>query len=130
MSPLNLYFDGGCQPGVGVSYGFVLKDQHDKIVTKFGRALKDKRLTSNQAEYLGLIFALTWCLAHGHRRVKVFGDSLLIVNQMTGEFKVKDEKLTPLHESASLLSETFEQFSIEWIPREENEEADRETRGN
>jgi len=131
MQPLNLYFDGGsAADGKSITYGFVLKDHQDSVIVKLGRKLLGKGLTSNQAEYLGLIFGLTYCLAKNNRRIRVFSDSQLVVKQIMKEFKTNEEKLIPLHTVASTLIEAFESFSIEWIPREMNSEADRQTRGH
>ena len=61
----------------------------------------------------------------GVGRVKVFADSELVVKQMKGEYKVKNEGLKPLHEKALGLAQNFERFAISHITRDKNTEADK-----
>lgn len=82
--------------------------------------------TNNEAEYSGLILALEIALAGGVKKLQVFADSLLIVNQVNGEWALKKEELRPYWTKATLLAEELDSFSISWVPREENKEADAE----
>lgn len=81
--------------------------------------------TNNVAEYTGLIEALKWCLAHGATRVQVRSDSLLLVQQMLGRYKVKSPGLQPLHGQARLLADRIGRVSYEHVRRERNQDADR-----
>ena len=81
--------------------------------------------TNNVAEYQGLISALTWCVEHGATRVDIRSDSLLMVQQMRGVYKVKNEGLKPLYGQARLLANKIGKVDFKHIPREENKDADR-----
>ena len=81
--------------------------------------------TNNVAEYSGLLAALGWCVEHGARHVHIRSDSLLLVQQMLGHYKVKNAGLKPLHGQARLLAARLGRVTYEHVPREENYEADR-----
>lgn len=81
--------------------------------------------TNNVAEYSGLIEALKWCLAEGATRVRVRSDSLLLVEQMLGRYKVKSAGLKPLHAEARLLAARIGHVTYEHVRRELNLDADR-----
>lgn len=80
--------------------------------------------TNNQAEYRGLILGLRHALGMGANRVTVRGDSELVLKQLKGEYSVKAPGLKALHDEARLLLARFRQVKLEWIPREQNGEAD------
>lgn len=81
--------------------------------------------TNNVAEYRGLIAALEWVRDRGHRTVLVRSDSLLLVQQMRGNYKVKHPGLRPLHERARQIARDIGQVRFEHIRREANADADR-----
>ncbi len=81
--------------------------------------------TNNIAEYTSLLKALELALELGAREAEVYMDSELVVRQMKGQYKVKNEGLKPLYKRAHKLSCKFRKFSISHVPREENKEADR-----
>lgn len=81
--------------------------------------------TNNVAEYEGLIEGLKLALLRGVRRLAVFMDSTLVIQQMRGAFKVKHPGLKPLHESARKLASQFESIRFQAIPRERNRHADK-----
>lgn len=80
--------------------------------------------TNNVAEYSGLILGVTEALDAGADEVEIRSDSNLCVQQVKGEFKVKNEKLIPLHRRVMNLLRRFRTWEITYIPREENTEAD------
>jgi ribonuclease HI len=80
--------------------------------------------TNNVAEYHALLNGLRYALDHGARRVAVFSDSLLVVEQMAGRFKVKHPNMVPLHREARELFGRFEAASLRHVRREQNKEAD------
>jgi ribonuclease HI len=80
--------------------------------------------TNNVAEYSALLAALDWCLSHGVAAVHVRSDSLLLVQQMRGVYKVKNEGLKPLYGQARLFASRIGQVTFEHIRREMNAEAD------
>jgi ribonuclease HI len=121
---ITAYFDGGARgnpgpAGYGVhivdALGNVLSEQHGSL----GAA------TNNIAEYRGLIAALQWAVEHDVKQLTVKGDSLLIVEQMRGNYKVKNEGLKPLYLQARMLVMQIGDVRFEHVPREQNKDADR-----
>lgn len=126
-----VHFDGLAEPrnpgGVAV-YGFTIKRGNEHLHAEFGLAAKPftKEATNNVAEYGGLIMALSWLLKAGLRcaPVRCFGDSQLVVRQLSGEYDVRSERIAPLHQKLKRLTVQFPDLTVDWIPREENTAAD------
>lgn len=81
--------------------------------------------TNNVAEYTGLIIGLEKALELGFTHVEVRMDSELVVKQMNGIYRVKNERLQPLYEQAKTLARRFSKFAIVHVRREHNKEADK-----
>ena len=81
--------------------------------------------TNNVAEYSGLVAALTWCETNGASDVLVRSDSLLLVQQMKGVYKVKNEGLRALYGQARLIASRIGHVTYEHVRREYNKDADR-----
>ena len=81
--------------------------------------------TNNVAEYRGLLALLGWAAQHGVDRLHVRSDSLLLVKQMRGEYRVKHAGLRPLWQEARALAQQIRDVQFEHVPRELNKEADR-----
>ncbi|GAB4587732.1 hypothetical protein Ntsu_55640 [Nocardia sp. IFM 10818] len=81
--------------------------------------------TNNVAEYRGLIAGLEAAAELGAREVSVRMDSKLVVEQMSGRWKIKHEAMIPLAERARQLVAGFDRVTYAWIPRKENSHADR-----
>lgn len=118
-----LYADGGSRgnPGPSAS-GFVIYNPDGLIVVESGEYLGVT--TNNQAEYQALKFGLDEAQKRGIREIDVFLDSMLVVNQMNGTFKVKNRDLWPIYESVKELVKNFKQVSFTHVPRELNKHAD------
>ena len=117
-----IYCDGASRsnPGdasIGVS---INKDkvEIDTIKKKIGIN------TNNVAEYLGLIAALEYCVANKVNNVRIFLDSLLVVQQVNMEYKVKSKKLQSHYEKSLKLIDQIEDIEIHHIRREFNSRAD------
>jgi len=117
-----IYCDGASRsnPGdasIGVS---INKDkvEIDTIKKKIGIN------TNNVAEYLGLIAALEYCVENKVNNVRIFLDSLLVVQQVNMEYKVKSKKLQTHYEKSIKLIEQIEDIEIHHIRREFNSRAD------
>ena len=82
--------------------------------------------TNNVAEYKALIAGLECALEHGATALEVRMDSELVVRQMTGVYKVKNEGLKPLFQQAKGLAQRFGTFRIQHVRREHNSRADAE----
>jgi ribonuclease HI len=81
--------------------------------------------TNNVAEYHGAIRALKFCRERGARAVEIRLDSLLVVKQARGEYRVKHPDLLPLYEELKREMEYFDQLKFVHVYRELNTEADR-----
>ena len=81
--------------------------------------------TNNVAEYAGLLEAMSAAREEGASELEVVSDSLLLVNQMLGKYRVKHPNLVPLYEKARGIARTFNRFSIRHTLRAGNKEADR-----
>lgn len=122
---IKLFADGGSRGNPGPSAaGFVLIDDHDVVIRKGGEYLGIT--TNNQAEYQALRIALEEAFKSGIKEVAVHMDSLLVVNQMKGVFKVKNRDLWPIHESIKELCGRFKKVTFTHVPRELNRLADTE----
>ena len=120
---VKLFGDGGSRgnPGPSAS-GFVVLDMEDNVLVDKGVYLGVT--TNNQAEYTSLRLGLEECLKMGVREVQVYMDSLLVVNQMKGIFKVKNRDLYPIHDAIKTLATKFDHISFSHVPREFNKLAD------
>ena len=115
--------DGGARgnPGPGGA-GFVLEDSGGAVVRRGGRFLGS--VTNNVAEYEALIWGLETALDHGVARLRVCADSELVVRQMNGIYRVKNEGLKPLFARAQALLRRFASVEIVHVRREQNAAAD------
>lgn len=123
VKEIKLFADGGSRgnPGPSAS-GYVHYDMDGKIILRHGVYLGIT--TNNQAEYLALKFGLQEALKHQVRIVHVHLDSLLVINQMIGKFKIKNRDLWPIHASIKELVAQFEEVTFVHVPRALNKEAD------
>jgi len=118
------YVDGGARGNPGpAGYGVRIEAPDGTLVEEFCESIGVA--TNNVAEYRGLIAALDWAKTHGYKRVHVRSDSLLLVQQMLGVFKVKNAGLLPLHAKARLLAHQIGRVSFEHVGRALNAHADR-----
>lgn len=116
--------DGGARGNPGpAGWGAVVRTPAGETVTELMGAIP--HATNNVAEYSGLLAALDWCADHEASKVLVRSDSLLLVQQMRGVYKVKNEGLKPLHGRARLLAHRIGRVTFEHVPREQNTDADR-----
>lgn len=120
---VKVFTDGGSRgnPGPSAS-GFVILDMEDNVLVDKGVYIGIT--TNNQAEYMALKFALEECQKIGILEAQVYMDSLLVVNQMKGIFKVKNRDLWPIHDAIQQLAKQFKKISFSHVPREFNKLAD------
>lgn len=120
---ITLYADGGSRGNPGHSAcGYVLIDEQGEVLVDKGVYLGIT--TNNQAEYQGLKSGLEEARQMGAREVTVRLDSLLVVNQMKGIFKVKNRDLWPIHDAVKELVAGFDSVTFAHVPREMNKLAD------
>jgi ribonuclease HI/pterin-4a-carbinolamine dehydratase len=120
---VKVFADGGSRgnPGPSAS-GYVVMDKEDNVLVDEGVYLGIT--TNNQAEYTALKLALEKAAEMHAEEVEVYMDSLLVVNQMKGIFKVKNRDLWPIHDSIKQLLPKFKKVSFGHVPRELNKLAD------
>lgn len=119
-----LHTDGGARGNPGpAGIGVVLLSDEGKVIGEIARGIGVA--TNNEAEYAALIAGLELARDKGVTDVSVYCDSQLIVSQVKGEWKIKKEHLRHLAVKARKLLDSFETGTIEHVPREENEDADR-----
>ncbi len=120
---VKIFGDGGSRgnPGPSAS-GFVILDMEDNVLVDEGLYLGIT--TNNQAEYTALKLALEGCLKRGVKEVNVYMDSLLVINQMKGIFKVRNRDLWPIHDAIKQLAAKFDVITYDHVPREFNKLAD------
>jgi ribonuclease HI len=120
---VKLFADGGSRGNPGPSSsGFVIMDENDKVLVDKGVYLGVT--TNNQAEYTALKLGLEEALKIGASEVEVYMDSMLVVNQMKGIFKVKNRELWPIHDAVKQLVDQFKHVNFDHVPREFNKLAD------
>ena len=124
MSRAVLFADGASRGNPGpAGSGALLLDEEGRPIAELFRALG--RATNNVAEYSALILGLEEALRRGVDEIDVRMDSLLVVRQMQGLWKIRHPGLRPLALRAGALLAEFRRRSIEHVPREHNAAADR-----
>ena len=122
---LIINIDGASRGNPGpAAAGWVIRDERDDQVI-IDEGLHLGRDTNNRAEYFALLFALEDALTLRAHTVRVLSDSELLVRQMRGEYRVKNENLKPLFLRARRLADCFAEFTVGHVPRSENAAADR-----
>ncbi len=118
-----LYTDGGSRNNPGdAGIGIVIMDNEGKVIKEIGEYIGIE--TNNVAEYKGLIRGLEEVIKLGSKKVKAHLDSELVVKQIKGQYKVKNENLKVLFEDAKKLIEKIDEFEIIHVRRELNKKAD------
>jgi len=123
-------FDGGSRGNPGpAGAGVVIRDARDKSILYQGGIYMGEA-TCNVAEYTGLIHGLGEARHLKADKVDIFGDSMLVIRQMTGDWRCKSSRLKPHHRRAVKLADGFEGgCNFHHVPREENTAADKLANG-
>lgn len=121
-----LYFDGSCKlnnNNGGCSFVLYLNGNEIK---SFSKKLENitNNITNNISEYSGLLEGLKYCKENNIRKLKVFGDSLLVINQCKGLYKVKSPNLINMYNDIELLMKSFDSIEFNHVCREYNTRAD------
>jgi PAS domain S-box-containing protein len=118
------FFDGGSRGNPGpAGYGAYVIDGAGTVLAELSGAIG--HATNNIAEYEGLIAALQWAVKAGVTTLQIKGDSQLLIEQMKGNYKVKNEGLKPLYLKARMLVMQIGDVTFEHVRREQNKDADR-----
>ena len=125
---IEVWIDGLCEPvnpgGIACTGYLIKKD--GKVLAKTSEVIgRGKGMTNNVAEYTALIRAVEKIVQLGLARQEILvrSDSRLIVNQMNGNWEVKAPLILPLYKKAKMTTTTMN-IKFNWVPREQNTEAD------
>ena len=119
-----LYTDGGARGNPGpAGIGAVLTDPSGEVIGEIAEGIGET--TNNVAEYSALIAGLELALEKGVTDIQVFMDSELVISQLKGEWKIKNDRLRTLAVKARALLNRFESKSLQHVRREQNSDADR-----
>jgi ribonuclease HI len=121
---LIIHTDGAARGNPGpAGIGVIIQNDKGEVLHEISGFLG--QATNNVAEYTALITALEKAVSLNAQEVQLFTDSELVVKQIKGEYRVKNEGLKPLYQKAKGLIQQLGSFTITHIPREKNKEADR-----
>jgi probable phosphoglycerate mutase len=127
MNTIVIYTDGGARGNPGpAGAGFQIREGEETLLAEGKRYLGDKQ-TNNWAEYEAVALALAEAkrLGLAGRTLEVRMDSTLVVEQVVGNWKIKEPTLRPQHAKVKALLSDFPSHRFVYIPRAENGEADR-----
>ena len=122
----SLFTDGACEfdneyKPINAGIGGVIKLK-DKNIFSFSENVGIK--TNNEAEYLALMKGINLCLENNISNISIFADSELVVRQINGDYKVKNERMAALHKKTHDLLKMLSSWKINHVLRDKNTEAD------
>jgi len=121
------YFDGSAKPNPGImTIGGFIKSPAGRIINQYSAELGHG--TNNEAEYLSFLRLLNEVLKQNIKKIRLYGDSALVVNQVNRTWKAKDERMRTFRNEAILLLDRFSKWRLGHIKRDLNIEADLLTR--
>jgi len=125
------FFDGSCEPvnpGGNMGTGIVIISEDGEIIFENSQRFPAKKSnTNNAAEYLALIDVLIWVYNNldKNSEITIFGDSMLVINQMNGRWGISNGKYVEYaYEAKDVKSKCSAKIKFKWIPREKNMLAD------
>jgi len=119
---LEIFIDGACSGNRGEAGIGIVISREGKVIKEISKAIGEA--TNNIAEYSALIYALQEALILKTKKLKVFTDSELLFRQVTGAYKVKNDKLKFLYDQTQLLMKAFDHVDLNHVRREKNKKAD------
>ncbi len=123
---VTIYTDGASRGNPGpASYGYVVLDEHNKLIHEAGQVLGLQ--TNNFAEYTAVREALSYVIKNLPlaKSISIKADSKLVIEQLAGRFRIKNEALKVIYLEIKKLCANFEQIHYQHVPREQNKQADR-----
>ena len=121
---LIIYTDGGARGNPGpAGIGAVILDDKKNLIAEISEYIGET--TNNQAEYRAVVAAIKKAKELGAMEIQFYLDSQLVVEQLNGNYKVKNKGLQPLFVSVYNDSLNFKKVAYNHIPREQNKEADK-----
>ncbi len=119
-----MYTDGGARGNPGIAgIGILIEDEDGNIIKEISQYIGEQ--TNNVAEYKALNRGLEVALDLGIKKITCYLDSELVVKQIKGEYKVKNERMIPMYNMTMPLIKKFDSFRIIHIKRELNKKADK-----
>jgi len=123
LEKITIFSDGGSRGNPGPSAcGYVIVNARQEAIDEGGEYLGIT--TNNQAEYHGVRLGLERAITLGYKRVDFKIDSMLVVNQMNGIYKIKNRELWPINERIHELMKQFDKVTFSHVRREFNQLAD------
>lgn len=123
MSELTIHSDGAARGNPGpAGAGAVLTNSGGKVVGEVCHYLGE--MTNNQAEYRALLLALEEARRQKATMLRIYADSELLVKQIRGEYKVKNDGIRPIFREVMGILRSVGTYTIEYVPREKNKRAD------
>ncbi len=120
---ITIHTDGAARGNPGpAAFAYVIEQPGKADIEESGRL---GETTNNVAEYEAVVRALEHARQLGGKKLRVLSDSELLVKQMNGQYKVRNQGLRPIFEKASALRDAFARVAFQHIPREQNGRADR-----
>ena len=120
-----LYFDGASRSNPGpASYGGVIYDDNNNEIATYKKYIG--KHTNNVAEYLGCFHGVQACIQEGIKNVTIYGDSKLVIEQVSGRWKVKSDNIRPIYNEIKKVLDTnpFEKIEFKHVKRNKNKRAD------
>ncbi len=118
-----VFTDGASRGNPGAAgIGFVITAPDGTVLAEEGHFLG--QATNNVAEYTALIRALERAAELGCRDITVYADSELMIKQLNGEYRVRNDGLIPLFQEVQRLKRNFSKITFGYVPRERNKRAD------
>lgn len=116
IADIKLFTDGGCRgnPGPG-AIGVLILDSDNNELKSYAECIGET--TNNRAEYMALIKGLDLCAKFTRKRVVCYSDSQLLIKQMTGEWRLKNDKLRELYHEAHKMEDVFEKVVYQHVYR-------------
>ncbi|XP_060202210.1 uncharacterized protein LOC132630671 [Lycium barbarum] len=115
-----LYTDGASNIK-GSGLGIVLKPPSSDIIKQ---SIRFTILTNNEAEYEAMVAGLELAKGLGAEIIEAKCDSLLVVNQVTGTFEVKDDRMRRYREKLQVVLRRFKEWTLEHVPQDQNNKVD------
>ena len=130
---IEVYFDGACNPtnpGGTATYAFIINLDNHLLKAENGIVGKGKNMSNNVAEYFAILKALEYMkkCEFLHKEIIVYGDSDMVIKQLSGKWKAKKGLYFPYYIQAKDIIKEFTCIGLIWIPREENTFADELTK--
>mgnify|MGYP001328970857 CR=1 FL=1 len=123
-SHYTLMFDGGSRGNPGVcGSGFVIYKGEEILWEGYKKVSENN--TNNYAEYMGIILGMAFAISKNIEYLHIKGDSLLVINQLLGKWKVNSDNIKPLYSQATELLARFKVVTINHVKRANNKYADK-----